>query len=159
MQHWRKSGQDRDNGPQDVTYPPLLWAPADKPKDWKIEFTDNAKEEAERYYHALKTQRKYAYRYFQAKPPMPMAWEPQGGDAWAKTARAKVESGNLFHSRHWSPVWMGFDLASIDAMLGMEAVEMTQDENDEYNDAFRTMAEMGTSLQGRDLRSEDILRG
>lgn len=156
-QHWEKARQDHANGPQDVAYPPLLSAVPDKPKDWKLELSDKAREEAERYYHALKTQRKYAQRCFQAKPPMPMAWVPQGGDAWAKTARAKVESGDLFHSRHWAPVWMSFDLASIDVMFGMEAAGMTQDESDEYYDASGTMSGMRALFQGRDLRSEDVL--
>lgn len=157
-QFWDKTGQDHPNSPQDVIYPPLRSAIPDKPKDWKLQLSDKAREEAERYYHALKTQRKYAYRCFQAKPPMPMAWVPQGGDAWAKTARTKVESGDLFHSRHWAPVWMSFELASIDVMFGMEAAGITQDERDEYYDASGTMSGMSELLQGRDLRSEDVLR-
>ncbi|KAG6353615.1 hypothetical protein INS49_005577 [Diaporthe citri] len=157
-QHWEKTGQDHTNGPQDVAYPPLLSAVPDKPKDWKLELGDKAREEAERYYHALRTQRKYAQRCFQAKSPMPMAWVPQGGDAWAKTARTKVESGDLFHSRHWAPVWMSFDLASIDVMFGMETAGMTQDESDEYYDASGTVSGMRALFEGRDLRSEDVLR-
>ncbi|KAJ0124400.1 hypothetical protein J7T55_005738 [Diaporthe amygdali] len=157
-QHWEKTRQDHPNCPQDIVYPPLLSGVPDKPENWKLELTDKAMEEAERYYHALKTQRQYAYRCFQTKPPMPMAWVPQGGDAWAKTARAKVESGDLFHSRLWSPVWMDFGLASIDVMFGMEAAGLTQDEMDEYHDASRTMSGMRTDFQGRVLRSEDILR-
>lgn len=157
-QHWEKAGQDHSNSPQDVVYPPLVSALPDKPKDWKLELSDKASEEAERYYHALKTQRKYSQRCFQAKPPMPMAWVPQGGDAWARTARAKVESGDLFHSRHWAPVWMSFELASIDVMFGMDAAGITQDESDEYYEVSGTMSGMRALFQGRDLRSEDILR-
>lgn len=158
-QHWDKTGQDDAKGPQDVAYPPLLSAVPDRPKGWKLELSDKAREEAEKYYHALKTQRRHAQRCFQAKPPMPMAWVPKGGDAWAKTARAKVESGDLFHSRHWAPVWMSFELASIDVMFGMEEAGMTQDESDEYYDASGTMSGMRALFQGRDLRSEDVFRG
>lgn len=157
-QHWEKARQDHPNSPQDVAYPPLLPAVPGKPKDWKLELTDKAKEEAARYYQAFKTKRKYAYRCFQAKPPMPMAWLPQGGDAWAKTARDKVESGDLFHSRHWAPMWMSFELASIDVMFGVEEAGMTQDEMDEYYGTSRTMSEMRALFQGRDFRSVDILR-
>lgn len=157
-EHWKKIRQDRPRNPDDVHYPPLVPAPSDKPKDWQIAFTDSAREEAERYYQALKTQREYAYRFWQTKPPMPMGWAPQDGDAWAKTARAKVESGDLFHSRLWSPIWMDFGLASMDVLFAREESGMTQEETDEYLNASTTAREMGTSLQGRNLRSEDILK-
>lgn len=158
QKHWEKTSLDHSWSSQDVAYPPLLSALPNKPKDWKLQLTEMAMEDAERYYHALKTQRKYAYRCFQAKPPKPMAWAPQSGDAWAKTARIKVKSGDLIHSRDWSPVWMGFEFASIDVMLGMEVAGMTQDEIDEYYDAMRSRTEMKKVYQGRDVRSEDMLR-
>lgn len=159
QKHWEKTSLDHSWSSQDVVFSPLLSAVPNKPKDWTLQLTEKAREEAETYYHALKTQRKYAYRCFQAKPPKPMAWAPKSGDAWAKTARVKVTSGDLFHSRDWAPVWMGFELASIDVMLGMEAAGMTQDEIDEYYDAMRSRTEMKKSYHGKDLRSEDILRG
>lgn len=157
-QHWEKARQGHPNSPQDAVYPPLLSAVGGKPKDWKLELTDKARDEAARYYNALKTKRKYAYRCFQAEPPMPMGWAPESGDAWAKTARTKVESGDLFHSRHWAPIWMDFGLASIDVMFGMEAAGMTQDEMDEYYDASGTMAGMTALFEEKDLLRKDVLK-
>lgn len=158
-QHLDRIRQDHRYSPQDVVYPPLRSVVPDKPKDWKLELTDKANDEAEKYYEALKTRRKYAHRCFQAKPPMPMGWLPKGGKAWAKTARAKVQSGDLFDSRHWAPIWMDFELASTDVLLGMKVAGLTQDESDEYYDAMRTMTAMKKQFHSRDLRSEDILRG
>lgn len=157
QKHWDKTSLDHRWSSQDIVYPPLMSAVPNKPKCWELQLTEKARKEAERYYHALKTQRKYAYRCFQAKPPKPMAWAPQSGDAWAKTACAKVKSGDLFHSRDWNPVWMDFEFASIDVMLGMEAAGMTQDEIDDYYDAMKSRTEMKKFYRGRDLRSEGIL--
>lgn len=158
-QHWANiRAQDESAGPQDVVYPPLL-SPAPNADGLKVEFTAKGKEEAEKYYHALKTQRQYYYRCFQAKPPMPMGWAPKNGDAWAKTARNKVESGDLFHSPDWIPIWEGFGLASIGVMidsLGATAT-MTQAEMDEQRATRDTMRDMGDSFQGRDLEREGVL--
>lgn len=158
-EHWANTRRDRSNGPEDIVYPPMLSSAPDKPKDWKLELTEKGREEAERYYNAIKTQRTYAYRCFQNKPPMPMGWAPKTGDAWAKTARAKVEAGDLFHSRDWTPLWSGFDLASMDVFFGMDEAGMTQDEKDEYFAASDTMSGMKALFQGRDLSKEDVLKG
>lgn len=157
-QHWENTRRDRSNGPEDIVYPPLLSSAPDKPKDWKLELTEKGREEAERYYNAIKTQRTYAYRYWQTKPPTPMGWAPKTGDSWAKTARAKVEAGDLFHSREWTPLWGGFDLASMDLMLDMGETRLTQAEMDEYFAASNTMSGMQADFQGRDLSKADVLR-
>ncbi|KAG8158637.1 hypothetical protein KVR01_011759 [Diaporthe batatas] len=156
-QHWANiRAQDESSGPQDVAYPPLLW-PAPNAMSLKVEFTAKGKEEAKKYYRALKTEREYYYRCFQASPPMPMGWAPKDEDAWAKTARDKVESGDLFHSRHWTPLWEGFGLASIGVMIGMETAVMTPAELDEYHGARDAMNDMSASFQGRGLEREGLL--
>ncbi|POS69161.1 hypothetical protein DHEL01_v212444 [Diaporthe helianthi] len=157
-QHWENiRGQDQNSGPQDVVYPPLLSAAPNHQGMMKLEFTAKGKEEADKYYQALKAQREYYYRCFLSKPPMPMGWVPNDRDAWAKTARDKVESGDLFHSRDWTPIWEGFELASIGAMIGMDRAAMTGAKMDEYLGACNTIRDMETSFQGRNLEREGIL--
>jgi len=155
--HWKDSSHTSKSG-QDVVYAPLLSAVPNKPQGWKLELTDAAGQEAERYYHALKTRRNTAYRYYQAKPPKPMGWAPQDGNAWAETPGDKIKSGDLFHSPAWSPIWMSFDLASIDLLMGMEEVGIPEEERRECFGALATKNEMRELVKGRDLRSEDILR-
>lgn len=157
--HWANiRQQDESRGPQDASYPPLLW-PAPNADGLKVEFTAKGKEEADKYYHALKSQREYYYRCFQAKPPMPMGWAPKVDDAWEKTPRDKVESGDLFHSPYWIPLWSGFGLASIGVMGGsnMEAAGISQAELDEFYKTANEMRDMEASFQGRNLAREGIL--
>jgi hypothetical protein len=70
---------------QDLVYAPLPSAVPSKPQGWKLELTDKAKDEAEMLFRGLKTEGTYAYRYYQAKPPMPMGWAPKDGGAWLET--------------------------------------------------------------------------
>jgi hypothetical protein len=100
---------------EDLVFPPFVATlPAGKPPGWKLELSDKATEEAEKLYAAKKSQLDYGGSYFSVNPPRPIGWVPLNDKAWSQTNRAKIDAGDLFHSKNWSPIYESFGLACID---------------------------------------------
>jgi hypothetical protein len=121
QKHWQELDKRfRDStDPYDVTadaaYPPLMTTmPEGKPPSWKLELDEHRAEEARRLYAAFKARRLNALSYFRIHRPRPMGWAPVNGDAWRETERSKIESGELYHSKSWTPMYMSWNLQSFD---------------------------------------------
>ncbi|PNS20998.1 valine-tRNA ligase [Sphaceloma murrayae] len=54
--------------------------------------------------------RNKALKYLRLNPPKPMAWSPQTPDAWDKTRKVDIESGNLHGRKEWKPMYRSWDL-------------------------------------------------
>lgn len=118
--HWKQLKQqfrdtfDEWDSTADLAYPPLVTSmPDGKPTSWKLQLDEQRVEEARKLHSYFKSKRLHALSYFRDHRPTPMAWVPADGAAWKETARDKIESGDLYHSKRWSPLYGGLDVQHV----------------------------------------------
>ncbi|KAH8655828.1 hypothetical protein BX600DRAFT_470383 [Xylariales sp. PMI_506] len=123
--HWKELGHkfhktsDPFDGSADVAYPPLVTLTelpeGKKPPSWKLELNAERAQEADKLHASFRAQRLHGLSYFRTKRPVPMGWAPvKGADAWQQTERAKIESGDLWNSRRWIPIYRSWWLQKFD---------------------------------------------
>lgn len=159
--HWRKaessvSGSDPEVILADHPVPPLETAlPDDKPAGWKLKLGETQEAEVQREYDLFKMEKNRCVKYWtNVKPPKPMGWAPASGEAWQKVPRADIENGDLYFTPYFSPLWMSYGLAQMDAMFWSDP-DITSEEEAEYRKSQAEKAELTTlSLDMRNVRKE-----
>lgn len=132
----------------DTSLPPLKTAPEER----TLKLTESQSQHAEEDYASYIQSKRHAYSYFIKHPPVPMAWSPKTGDAWKNTDRHLVESGNLYFSDQWKPMYMSFAMQRMDvpfSWVNPEEGEVSKEVKDE-----RMKASMKITDRSLDMRKE-----
>jgi hypothetical protein len=106
----------------DTPIPPLKKEPPpEKTSDWKLRLTEDQARAAQEDYELFKDEKLYMLKYYKANPPQPMGWSPKDGDAWKTADRAQLETGDLYDNPNFQPMYPGWHLQSMDALLWIDS--------------------------------------
>jgi hypothetical protein len=139
--HWRELHKQFDDSvanydfTTDFVYPPLVTTiPDGKLPSWKLQLNEERTEDSRKLHAAFIAQRLNSLSYFRTHPSATMAWVPADGNAWKETQRSKIESGDLHHSKRWTPLYKGWSLQIFDVPLSWvdpDADEATREKREE----------------------------
>ncbi|KAF2154432.1 hypothetical protein K461DRAFT_129309 [Myriangium duriaei CBS 260.36] len=108
--------------------------------------------EAMSEYDSLMSRRYHAISYLKLHPPKPMGWAPLTSDAWAKTRKSDIDSGNLHGRPEWKPIYRKWDLE--DVPIGWKERKLTKEEEDAE---LQRLIKSNKEYQDRDERIKQFL--
>lgn len=119
----------------DRPIPPFITSlPSDKPAAWTLHLSHTQKAEANRQLFLLNTHKNRCIKYWSTvKPPRAIGWAPVDGEAWKKVPRKDIESGELYHTPYFKPIWEGFEMACFDVAFWKDP-NSTEEEEGRYKE-------------------------
>ncbi|KAJ6440197.1 cobalamin synthesis protein [Purpureocillium lavendulum] len=160
QRHWRSfHSENRDankDATGDVPYTAMkAAADAGKPADWKLELSEAAASDADNLFKAIRMEREHACSFFRRNTPTPMAWHPKDGEAWKTVDKRMLQTGQLHHSPHFTPIYMGFPLQAIDVSFTWKNPDWDDEQVAEYSKAKDFKRQFESTKGSYPLRSED----
>lgn len=140
LQYWkdlarafRESTNDGNVTTEELFPAFLTTLPAGKPESWKLTLDEQQAEGAEKQFTWFKLSRLHGLSYFRLHRPRPMGWAPVNERSWDETDRAKIEAGDLYHSRKWKPIYMDWELQRMDVPWDWKNPEWDEKTAEEYS--------------------------